>query len=195
MIVFVLDRAHYSPRASPLRSWALGAVYRVREVNSRSFYVYAGVYFGRPARVQRFLLVEWVDWLNKRCTEGVVWVDGVRYRAPANALGNGGQDMTDKQVTIDIRARDQRFLRAAHDVIKRYRIEAKGQDGGARVYALQGGTEPYEVRVFEDWSGPPSCTCPDAEHRKDVTGGYCKHVIAVLLKHEELKYQLLDVML
>ncbi len=195
MIVFVLDRADYSPGASPLNKWALGAVYRVREVNSRSFYVYASVWFGRQASVQRYLLVEWTQWLNQRCAEGVVWVDGVRYRAPVNVLGNGGQGMTDRQVTIDIRARDQRFLRAAHDVIKRYRIEVKGVAEGVQVFALEGGTRPYEVRVFEDWSGPPSCTCPDAEHRKDVTGGYCKHVIAVLLKHEDLKYQLLDVML
>lgn len=195
MIVFVLDRVDYSPGDTPLTRWALGAVYRVREVNSRSFYVYTSVYFARPARLERYLIVEWRDWLNRRCAEGVVWVDGVRYRAPASGLAIGGQDMGGKQVTIDVRARDQRFLRAAHDVLRRYRIEARGERDGVLLFALEGGSHPYEVRVTRDWSSGPVCSCPDAEHRKDVTGGYCKHVIAVLLKHEDLKFQLLDVML
>mgnify|MGYP002725773276 CR=1 FL=1 len=195
MIVFVLDQADYTPGDTPLTQWSLGAVYRVRDVNSRSFYVYTSTYFGRPSRLDRYLNVEWKDWLNRRCAEGVVWVDGVRYRPPASVLASGGQDMSDKQVTIDVKARDQRFLRAAHEVLARYRIEARGEADGMLLFELEGGSEPYQVRVARDWSSGPSCSCPDAEHRKDVTGGYCKHVIAVLLKHEELKYQLLDVML
>ncbi len=103
--------------------------------------------------------------------------------------------MSKTDITIDVTARDQRYLRAAEDVIRRYTLDRAEDDDGVAVFTINGGTRPYTVQVFPDWSATPTCTCPDAVHRAELTGGFCKHVIAVPLKHDDLRYQLLDVML
>ena len=104
--------------------------------------------------------------------------------------------MAKQQVSIDITARDQRFLRAAGDVLKRYKIKAVGEEGVDQVFSIVGGDKIYEVRVATDWSSPARCSCPDAANRaKQLTGGFCKHAIATLMKEESLRYQLLDVLL
>jgi uncharacterized Zn finger protein len=100
------------------------------------------------------------------------------------------------QVEIALEARDARFLRAARDVLKRYRITAKRPKDGVAPFEVIGGEEPYTVVVHPEWTAAPTCTCPDAQRRaKDHTAGYCKHIIAVLLSHEELKCQLLELFL
>jgi len=100
--------------------------------------------------------------------------------------------------TIDVQARHRRFLRAAGEVLKRYeikRLEERDPEG-ALVFSVRGGTRPYEVRVHPDWSARPSCTCPDASDGDwALNGGFCKHIIAVLLDNDELGFQLLDVLL
>ena len=96
---------------------------------------------------------------------------------------------------VDIRARDKRFLRAARTVLKNYRLR-RTDDGDAVQFEIGGGTNPYTVRVSRSWGQAPICTCPDAQHRAaDLTGGFCKHVIAVLIENEDLRCQLLDVLL
>jgi len=139
--------------------------------------------------------VEWSSWLRGLLSRGHVWIDRQPLQLPAAWPGEGGDDMSKAEVTIDVQARDQRFLRAAQEVLDHYRIERGGTVDGVAHFELHGGSQPYTVRVHADWSAPPVCSCPDATHRADVTGGFCKHVIAVLLKHEDLRYQLLDVML
>jgi len=195
MNVFVLADADWRPGSTPLNCWVFGTNHRVCKVNSRSFYVYVGSCLGKPGRFERYLLVEWEAWLRGLLTTGRVWVDQQPLHMPAALPGHGGTAMPRNEVTIDVQARDARYLRAAGDVLKHYRIDRTGEEDGVLLFELTGGTRPYTVRVHGDWSEPPSCTCPDAVHRAEVTGGYCKHVIAVLLKHEDLRYQLLDVML
>ena len=92
-------------------------------------------------------------------------------------------------MSVDPGARDVRILRAAEDVLKHYTFKSSGR-GRTRV---TGGMKPYFVTVHADWSEGPRCTCPD--HRKGRHGGYCKHIIAVLLKDETLRHQLLEVFL
>ena len=98
--------------------------------------------------------------------------------------------------TIDISARDARFFRAAKDVLKRYKIEQVDPEGEHLCFEVVGGSNPYLVKVQPEWKRAPSCTCPDAAFRANrQAGGYCKHIIAVLLSNEDLQYQLLDVFL
>jgi predicted nucleic acid-binding Zn finger protein len=102
------------------------------------------------------------------------------------------------KVTVELRARDLRFLRAASDVVKRYRFhrsEDGVHDGPIRI-EVHGGSEDYIVTVHPRWEQSPTCTCPDASRlAKEKNAGYCKHIIAVLLREKELQYQLLEVLL
>ena len=78
---------------------------------------------------------------------------------------------------------------------ERYRLERREDEDGGVVVTVQGGSKPYEVRVRLDWSEPPACTCPDAVHRRPLHGGFCKHVVAVLLRWPDLRCQLLGAIL
>lgn len=101
-------------------------------------------------------------------------------------------------VTVELRARDLRFLRAASEVVKRYRFH-RSMDGGhdepIRIEVL-GGSEDYVVTVHPRWAQNPTCSCPDASRlAKEQNAGYCKHIIAVLLREKDLQYQLLEILL
>ena len=99
--------------------------------------------------------------------------------------------------------RETRISRAFREVVPHYTIEAaagtrsaagkavfhvRGKPGGAKA-----GSD-YTVSLARDWAAEPGCTCPDSARRASV-GGYCKHVIAVLLTHEEFRCQLLELFL
>lgn len=98
---------------------------------------------------------------------------------------------------LSLKARDDRFLRAAAIVLKEYTITRRpALEDGWVVFDIQGGTKDYVVKVHPEWRGQPQCSCPDAAQRaRDDTRGYCKHIIATLLKHEEFRGQLLEVFL
>ncbi len=112
------------------------------------------------------------------------------------------------QATITLEARDRRFLRAAQDVLTKYRIvrhdpppepaagrRARGSDG-CIVFEVTGGTAPYTVTVHPEWAKAPACTCPDAgQGARERNAGYCKHIIAVLLSNDDLRCQLLELFL
>lgn len=109
--------------------------------------------------------------------------------------------MTKKQTTenqIEIYARDLRMIRGAKDVLKNYRIERDLEDKAKAevVFKISGGQKPYLVSIDPDWQRTPRCTCPDAEKRaRELNGGFCKHIIAVLLKEDDFRCQLLDIIL
>jgi uncharacterized Zn finger protein len=100
-------------------------------------------------------------------------------------------------VTIDLAARDARFLRAAADVLKKYKITRRAAlEEGRAVFDVSGGQQPYVVTVHPEWAADPACTCPDAAKRAKIfSGGYCKHIMAVLLSNDDLRGQLLEVFL
>ena len=96
---------------------------------------------------------------------------------------------------MDLFARDQRMLRAAQEVSKRYEIEETG-GGNPVCFRVAHGKTEYAVGVTLDWSEPASCTCPDAVYRaRNCNRGFCKHIIAVLMKDKRLSCQLLDLIL
>jgi hypothetical protein len=167
--------------------WSMGDNYTIGQVNGRSFYVY------HHGGKERFLLVEWTHWLGKRFAEGMVRLEWQVLQRPT--LLPKPQENPMASFQVDIRARDKRFLRAAKTVLKNYRL-IRTDDGDTVQFEIAGGTNPYTVRVSRSWSLSPICTCPDAQHRAaDLTGGFCKHVIAVLIENEDLRCQLLDVLL
>jgi hypothetical protein len=101
-------------------------------------------------------------------------------------------------VSVQLRARDMRFLKAANEVLKRYRLkrrETLGADGCCCI-EITGGSADYLVAVHPDWAARPTCTCPDASRLARVhNGGYCKHIIGVLLGEKDFQYQLLELLL
>ena len=107
--------------------------------------------------------------------------------------------MSQPVIEISLRARDQRFLRGARDVLKNYDLtrtrRRKGAPGVAEIEVSRG-RRKYLVEFQLDWSKPPQCSCPDATqggpHR---AGGFCKHTIASALKWDDLRCQLLDLLL
>lgn len=109
-------------------------------------------------------------------------------------MDNENIEKTDK---INFKARDDRFFRAAETVLKKYDIiREKEMDGELVVFTLHGGSAPYTVKVHPQWKCNASCTCPDAsKYALRDSRGYCKHVIAVLLKYDEFCGQLLETFL
>ncbi len=97
---------------------------------------------------------------------------------------------------VDVGARDARVLRAAKDVLATYTFDSLPPlEPGARAlrFEVRGGSRPYVVTVDPEWGAPPRCTCPD--HARSSNGGYCKHVIGVLLRDDALRCQLLELFL
>ncbi len=167
--------------------WSMGESYSVQRVNSRSFYV------SSHGRVERRLLCEWHQWLDERFAQGTLFLFFQPVTPPPRLFDTGADPMTD--VTLDLHARDQRFLRAAEDVLEHYTITRTDGPGDRAEFHITGGTRAYTVVIAGDWSALPACDCPDAQQNREVTGGFCKHVIATLLSHDALRHQLLDVIL
>lgn len=98
--------------------------------------------------------------------------------------------------SVSFTARDTRIARATEQVLARYTISPVGDVAGWRVFRVEGGTSPYEVRIHPEWSDEPTCSCPDASRiGGSLNRGYCKHLIAVLRRERALSYQLLEMYL
>lgn len=90
--------------------------------------------------------------------------------------------------------RDDRMRRAVREVLRKYSIEPSAP--GKATFAVCRGSRSYEVAIDPRWTDAPSCTCPDARRVDLLTEPlYCKHSIAVLLKFERHRHQLLDLFL
>lgn len=103
----------------------------------------------------------------------------------------------DHQETFNLKARDDRFFRAAESVLRNYEITRRQQlVDGLAVFDISGGSRDYVVKVHPLWQTSPQCSCPDAAQRaRESTRGYCKHIIAVLLSNQDLSCQLLEIFL
>ncbi len=150
--------------------------YSVSRVNSRSFYVH------HDGATERHLVVEWSAWLDARFAEGRILIDGRRVASPRP---------TTPVEPIDLAARDARLVRGAREVLKTYRLERTDGNGVTEV-AVSRGRSAWTVRLRPDWSVPPVCSCPDAIHGHNR--GVCKHVVACCLRFDDLRCQLLDVL-
>ena len=167
--------------------WSFGDAFTVGRVNGRSFYVHS------QGKTERFLTSEWGWWLEQRFAEGTVFCNGRQLVQP-------GDDPMVSQVTaeefsVDLPGRDQRFLRAARDVLTGYDITRKDGDDGFVEIQVKKGRRAYTVTARPDWATPPMCSCPDAKNTaRRLTGGFCKHAMAVCITYDDLRCQLLDLL-
>lgn len=85
--------------------------------------------------------------------------------------------------------RDQRMLRGALTVASDYTFEPLD----AHTVEVLGGSAPYRVTAHPEWAQAPTCSCPDFAQRGERL--YCKHIVAVLMRDERLRCQLLEMFL
>lgn len=192
--------------AAPVRglrveSWGVGCAYlryRVSHLNAQRFRIAGhGLPFDLP-------LSRWPDWLESLEPNQGRWITvhlsactlvachgcdgsavGRSSAVPPSPKSSPGVPVNEMPAF----QRDARLLRAARVVLKDYKLEAQG-DGK---FLVTGPNQPYRVTVSPEWSAAPRCTCPD--NQRATTGGYCKHVIAVLLREPALRCQLLELFL
>ena len=99
------------------------------------------------------------------------------------------------EFSVDLPGRDQRFLRASQDVLANYEMARTDHDDGFVTIEVKQGRRKYTVTARPDWASPPTCTCPDANKAaRRLTGGFCKHAIAVCITYDDLRCQLLDLL-
>ena len=190
------QRAHARPE-TPVRGlvfwvqegdhWSFGDAYTVGQVNGRSFYVHS------QGETKRYLLSEWDWWLDERFNEGTVFCNGRQLLAPGADPVKSGPSAD--SFSVDLPGRDQRFLRASRDVLANYTMTRSAIDEGFVAVEVSRGERSYVVTARPDWATPPSCTCPDAnKSARRLTGGFCKHAIAVCITYDDLRCQLLDLL-
>ncbi len=91
-----------------------------------------------------------------------------------------------------------RLKRAIQEVLPRYAIEERiDPSRPGRSWTVRGGKRDYVVTIEPGrrtsqgiWSR--RCTCADFTGHRDLPDKHCKHLFAVILKHPELHYLLLD---
>jgi hypothetical protein len=166
--------------------WAIGTNYSVRNVSSKSFFVYS------EGKVNRFLLSEWQQWLMDRFSEGVLHYNGLALQSPAtlNAVSQAPKKNEGNQY-----ARDQRLLRASQAVNGKYKFIREDNDEHLVHFDVHGGTHVYRICVSRTNGHRLSCSCPDAQRNAKTSKLLCKHLIAVLMANADLRFHLLDILL
>jgi hypothetical protein len=186
MVFWVQDRK-YGGRKHPV-----GTEHRILQAN-RHFFAVQEFPFGESqprGPLRRWKNHQWEWWLRAFGEGKDVFLAGRRMLLP--------EPEPKVIVRLDVLARDLRCRRAAVQVLRDYRIRPVQAGIERLVFEVRKSEQTaYQVTVQRDWSVPPSCTCPDAEHRLQGVrnGSWCKHVIAVLMSRDELRGQLLDLFL
>lgn len=163
----------------------------------------ASVTVRRGKHTERFPRAEWSRWLLERSREGPVQVDGHPIEPPTVAplvRGLTAPPCADDEgsETMELDARDARIFRAVRDVVKGYAIRPAelAAEGWLAFTVTKPGHGPYMVKLDPAWRHGPQCSCPDwLRVREEDKGGFCKHVVAVLLQSEEHRHQLVDLLL
>lgn len=169
--------------------WMRGEPHRLIAVTGTSFTVM------HNGKRERHPLPEWHAWLQRLFALGPIHLNGHPMLSPSPApLVRGAVGVAvQKEPKMDWtpEQRRKRILRATHEVMKRYEILAEVNGEGVLTFALHGGTEVWRVQIDPTGARPPTCTCPDFVYRLD-TRVACKHVLAVLLSHPNLRFLALD---
>ncbi len=206
--------------------WCIGTNYSIARVNSRSFYIRSegttrsrllaewqcwllermaeGIVFCDGDRLVSPLHGQAVV-LPKRPSPPRAGVPAVRppplSSSPVSSSSqpmNTESTMSDADFTVELKARDLRFLRAAREVLQNYEIKRRSKRGKAGDVVVDVSTKgrAYEVTFRKDWSAPPACSCPDSQKGgSNRSAGFCKHTIASALKWDDLRCQLLDLLI
>lgn len=154
--------------------------------------------------IQSFPPSEWVAWLWRQAARGFLschlpgcdtgWCGGCDGRLVINGKAPRAlpQLAGGPVANTDLLQRDARIVRAAYEVLQNYRFERENHEGAVQV-SVFGGTLPWVVEASLTWEYSPRCCCPDGG--RGANFGYCKHVIAVLMREPDLRPQLLDLFL
>ena len=164
--------------------WSMWPEWRVDRVNSRSFYVRSG-----PVR-ERHLLVEWLAWLRSLSRRGTLVVDGepVRLR-PVDAQAPN-DDSHGSGTDGDVSG----LLRRARSLARRSPLRRTDSERLRQAEIRPDGPRPgWRVLLSTDWSAGPLCSC--AGDVEPPTGRPCEHAVAACLLYEDLRCQLLDLLL
>ena len=96
-----------------------------------------------------------------------------------------------------IEAVDSKLFDQARETLKRAQFVTRAGDGGGTVEVTvieRSGT--WTVTADREWVLEPTCTCHDFWARaRWGYGPWCRHVVAVLVRQEELRCQLLDLLM
>ena len=149
-------------------------------VNRRSFYASVG------GNRERHLISEWETWLRDLCRRGNLFL-GDR---PVRLLGLSPSATFTP--TREERAVLHKRLRSARGIAATYTIRRRADQHDRWHFEVEGGSRPYQVTVHPEWAAPPSCDCPDATNRQSP---WCKHSLAVLMSKDDLRCQLLDLLM
>lgn len=99
---------------------------------------------------------------------------------------------------VDIRPGETKALRAAREVLRRGHIEAQkpAPDGVKKFCVTDRGGKMETVTADPAWVKRPTCTCMQQYVNNQFKGtDLCPHIVAVLVREEDLRCQLLDVLL
>ena len=158
-----------------------GTNHSITDVNSRSFYVASN------GSKTRHLLQDWNQWIHARMSEGELRLDAQPVRRPP-----GLQPGWTLSVPTEDRAEAHKRLCSAQRIATQYTFVREMAGGKTWRFRVTGGSAPYTVVVDPGWGEVPRCTCPYASHGDSW---WCKHALAVLLREDELRCQLLDILL
>ena len=169
--------------------WMRGEPYRLTAVTGKSF---TASHHGKRERHQ---LADWHAWLQRLSALGPIHLNGHPMLPPGPApLVQGTVHVRVQAATSTAwtpEQRRKRLLRATNEVIKRYRMVAEAGPENRLVFALHGGSEVWRVDTDPTGARSPTCTCPDFVYRFKPQVA-CKHVLAVLLSHPNLRFLALD---
>ena len=163
----------------------MGSNYSIRKVSSKSFFVYS------KGKQTRYDLHEWKQWLLDRFAEGKLIYNGQELQAPLTLQYSNKSGIDD----ADQFARDQRFLRATKSILGKYKFIREDDDAQTVHFDVHGGERVYRVSVPRKENHRLSCSCPDAKRFTRSPDQFCKHLIAVLMSNEDLRFHLLEVLL
>ena len=178
--------------------WSIGQGYSISRVNGQSFYV------GSRGTTRRHPIASWQDWLIDRRREGTLLLEGAPVGPPQPApLGFGLPSLAPahderEETALNTQMRDARIFRAVREVLGSYNIREKPEatPDGLRAFGIGKKSDVYTVTVDPAWQRPPRCSCPDAKKRFGAgEAAFCKHTVAVLVSHEDLRHQLIDFIL
>lgn len=97
----------------------------------------------------------------------------------------------------DMEIADSGLLKAARETLRRGKFIRQGTpEDRAVCFSIVERNGTSSVSVDRAWEQAPSCSCHD--HWQNVRygpGPWCRHVVAVMAREEELRCQLIDLLL
>ena len=169
----------------PNAHWAAWQRWRVSRVNSRSFYVTSN------GQQERFLLVEWDSWLMSLARTGRLMIDGHPVQVPDGGPFGGHSPTGGSTGGSDPVAllRLGRVLKRRTELVR----EPDPSDSGQVVIRPEGPRPRWQIVLRLDWTEPPACSCHTSEH--PPRHGLCEHAVAACLSWDDLRCQLVDLLL